>query len=98
MKIFWIFFFIYLVIMNMAAMIMTIIDKRRAIRKCNYKRISESTLFLTALLGGAPLMYISMLIIRHKTKHKKFMITLPIFCIAWAAIIILLLLKIPLPY
>ncbi len=98
MKIFWIILVIYLVIMNIAAMSMTIIDKRRAIRKRNYKRISERTLLFTALLGGAPLMYITMLTIRHKTKHKKFMIMLPIFCILWAGILILLWLKPPLPY
>ena len=81
MKIFWIILVIYLVIMNIAAMSMTIIDKRRAIRKRNYKRISERTLLFTALLGGAPLMYITMLTIRHKTKHKKFMIGIPVILV-----------------
>ena len=98
MKIFWTTLIIYLVIMNIAAMIMTIIDKRRAMRKHDYNRISERTLLLTALLGGAPLMYLTMLVIRHKTKHKKFMITLPMICIVWVAIIVLLLLKPPLSY
>ena len=92
MKIFWTTLIIYLVIMNIAAMSMTIIDKHY------YNRISERTLLFTALFGGAPLMYLTMLSIRHKTKHKKFMITLPMICIVWATIIILLLLKPPLPY
>ena len=96
MKIFWTTLIIYLVIMNIAAMSMTIIDKRRAMQKHYYNRISE--LLFTALFGGAPLMYLTMLSIRHKTKHKKFMITLPMICIVWATIIILLLLKPPLPY
>lgn len=98
MKIFWTILVIYLVIMNIAAMSMTIIDKRRAMRKHHYNRISERALLLTALFGGAPLMYSTMLVIRHKTKHKKFMITLPIFCILWVIILILLWLKPPLPY
>ena len=98
MKIFWTILVIYLVIMNKAAMSMTIIYKRRAIQNRHYNRISERALLFTALFGGAPLMYLTMLSIRHKTKHKKFMITLPIICIVWAAIIILLLLKPPLPY
>lgn len=98
MKIFWTILVIYLVIMNIAAMSMTIIDKQRAMRKHNYNRISERALLLTALLGGASLMYLTMLTIRHKTKHKKFMITLPIFCILWVVILILLWLKPPLPY
>ena len=98
MKIFWTTLIIYLVIMNIAAMSMTIIDQRREMQKDYYNRISERTLLFTALFGGAPLMYLTMLSIRHKTKHKKFMITLPMICIVWATIIILLLLKPPLPY
>ena len=69
MKIFWTILVIYLVIMNIAAMSMTIIDKQRAIRNRHYNRISERALFFTALFGGAPLMYLTMLSIRHKTKH-----------------------------
>ena len=98
MKIFWTTLIIYLVIMNIAAMSMTIIDKRRAMQKHYYNRISERALLFTALFGGAPLMYLTMLSIRHKTKHKKIMITLPMICIVWATIIILLLLTPPLPY
>ena len=66
MKIFWTILVIYLVIMNIAAMSMTIIDKRRAIRNRYYNRISERALLFTALFGGAPLMYLTMLSIRYK--------------------------------
>ena len=61
--------------MNIAAMSMTIIDKRRAIQNRHYNRISERALLFTALFGGAPLMYLTMLSIRHKRKRKNFMIT-----------------------
>lgn len=44
MKIFWTTLIIYLVIMNIAAMSMTIIDKRRAMQKHYYNRISERAL------------------------------------------------------
>ena len=54
MKIFWTTLIIYLVIMNIAAMSMTIIDKRRAMQKHYYNRISERALLFTALFGGAP--------------------------------------------
>ena len=93
MKFFWITLITYLVIMNIAAMSITTIDKRRAIQKQYYHRISERTLLLTAILGGAPLMYLTMLIIRHKTKHKKFMIIPPVVCIFWALILFFLWLK-----
>ena len=36
-------------------------------------------------LGGALPMYVTMRIIRHKTKHKKFMIGLPVFAVIHAA-------------
>ena len=36
-------------------------------------------------LGGALPMYVTMRIIRHKTKHKKFMIGLPVFAVIQAA-------------
>ena len=42
------------------------------------KNPAEKTLFLIAFLGGAPLMYITMLLIRHKTKHLSFMVLLPL--------------------
>ena len=44
MKIFWTILVIYLVIMNIAAMSMTIIDKRRAIRNRHYNRIWRCTI------------------------------------------------------
>ena len=50
MKFFWITLITYLVIMNIAAMSITTIDKRRAIQKQYYHRISERTLLLTAIL------------------------------------------------
>lgn len=42
------------------------------------KRISEKALFSWALLGGALSMFFAMKVIAHKTKHKRFMIGLPI--------------------
>ncbi|MBQ5843177.1 MAG: DUF1294 domain-containing protein, partial [Clostridia bacterium] len=50
-------------------------------------RIPEKTLFLTALFGGSLAMYITMLVIRHKTKHKRFMIGLPVIALAQAVLL-----------
>ena len=55
----------------------TVIDKLKA--KNNKRRIRESTLLWMGFLGGAGVMYITMKIIRHKTRKKKFMVTLPLF-------------------
>ncbi len=55
---------------------MAVVDKCRA--KKNKRRISESTLFTAALIGGAVGEYVSMRLFRHKTLHKRFMIGLPL--------------------
>lgn len=70
------YFLIYLAIINLIAVIMTVSDKLRA--KGHKRRIAEKTLFTAAILGGSAAMYLTMLVIRHKTKHKRFMIGLPL--------------------
>ena len=65
---------------SLLAVCLTVYDKYAAKRK--KARIPEKTLFLTALFGGSLAMYITMLVIRHKTKHKRFMIGLPLMALA----------------
>ncbi len=79
---------IYLVFINVFSIIVSIIDKHNA--KHGKKRISEDFLMTTGLLGGALCEYITMKIIHHKTKHKKFMIGLPIEFIIHFIVIILI--------
>lgn len=69
-------FLIYLLAVNAVAVIITVIDKINAKRK--KRRISEDFLMTIGLLGGAIGEYITMKVIHHKTRHKKFMIGLPI--------------------
>lgn len=79
------YFLIYLAIISVTAAIMTVSDKSRA--KRHKRRIAEKTLFITAILGGSAAMYLTMLAVRHKTKHKRFMIGLPLIMIVQTAII-----------
>ena len=67
---------IYLAVISLVAIVMTIADKAKA--KRDAWRIPEATLMLVSLFGGALPMYVTMKTIRHKTKHKKFMIGLPL--------------------
>lgn len=60
-------------------MVVNIADKRKAIK--HKWRIKESTLWIIGLLGGATMSYLTMITIRHKTKHKSFMIFMPIIAI-----------------
>lgn len=82
------FLFYYMVALNIIAMILCLVDKNAARR--NYWRVQERLFFIIAIMGGSLLMYITMLSIRHKTKHKRFMIGLPIIIIVQIAITILL--------
>lgn len=67
--------FVYLIIMNFAAAALAVWDKASA--KRHRRRVPERTLLLLAALGGSPAMLLTMLLIRHKTRHAKFMVGLP---------------------
>ena len=69
----------YLVAINLLGIIVTVADKKKAI-KGKY-RIPELDLWIIALLVGSLGTYIAMKIVRHKTKHKNFMIGIPIIII-----------------
>lgn len=70
---------IYLVLINLVSIIVTISDKYKAIK--HKWRVPESTLLLLSAMGGSVAMYVTMLIIRHKTKHPKFMIGIPVIIV-----------------
>ncbi len=85
--------FIYLGVISLISVIVCVTDKSRA-RKGKW-RVKESTLFLLSALGGSLAMYITMLTIRHKTLHKRFMIGIPLIIIIQAAVLITIYFKIP---
>ncbi len=78
----------YLCGISALAVILTLYDKIAA--KCHISRAPEATLFAVSLLGGSAAMYLSMLLIRHKTKHKRFMLGLPAIVIVQGAVWIVL--------
>ena len=69
------YFLLYLLIINAAAFLLMLIDKQKA-RK-NRWRIPESTLMLSAALGGSIGTLAGMYTFRHKTKHLKFTLGIP---------------------
>lgn len=80
---------IYFILISIITAIVTFADKRKA-QKGSF-RISEASLFVLALLGGALSEYLTMRLIRHKTLHKRFMLGLPaIILIQLAAVILLI--------
>lgn len=83
---------IYLATINLIGFSLMGIDKKRAIRGA--WRISESSLFLTAVLGGSIGCILGMQFFRHKTKHWYFKYGMPaILILQVAAAIFLLTLK-----
>ncbi|HBY72843.1 MAG TPA: DUF1294 domain-containing protein, partial [Lachnospiraceae bacterium] len=52
--------------------------------------IPERTLLLIAFLGGGIGSFLGMRIFRHKTKHRKFVILLPIAAVLYAILLIYL--------
>jgi len=77
--------FCYLVLINILAIAFCIYDKYAA--KKRLWRISENTLIAVSILGGSVMMLLCMYLIRHKTKHKKFMLGIPIIIILQAVCI-----------
>ncbi len=67
---------IYLAGVSLVSVVITVADKMSA--KRGGWRVPEATLMTLGLFGGALTMYVTMKTIRHKTKHKKFMIGLPL--------------------
>ena len=66
----------YLVVVNLAALLMMWCDKRRA-KRGSARRISEKALFLSAVLGGSVGAILGMRLFRHKTKHWYFVWGMP---------------------
>ena len=68
---------IYFAVISVITSIITFYDKKAA-KKWTKHRVPEKVLFLLAIFGGSLAEFLTMLKIRHKTKHKRFMIGLPI--------------------
>lgn len=76
---------IYLIGINLLGGALTAWDKRRARRAA--RRVPEARLWLIAALGGAPVMLLTMRLVRHKTRRKSFMWGLPALMLLQAALV-----------
>jgi uncharacterized membrane protein YsdA (DUF1294 family) len=72
-------FIYYLLAVNIYSFIVMGLDKWKAKNKAY--RVSENTLLLNAIFGGAFGSILGMYIFHHKTKKKKFFIGIPIIII-----------------
>ena len=79
---------LYLLTVNAIGCLLMLADKRMAQKKL--WRIPESTLMMVSVIGGSIGSLAGMCAFRHKTKHLKFTIGVPIILAFQVALIILL--------
>lgn len=83
------FFGCYFILISVITAAITVVDKQNA--KRGGRRVPEDFLLTLGLLGGALAEYITMKLIHHKTRHKKFMIGLPVEITVQILIVVLIL-------
>lgn len=79
---------IYLLIINALGFLLMLVDKFKARR--GMWRIPEATLMGVAALGGSIGSLAGMYTVRHKTKHPKFTVGIPLILVAQIALAIYL--------
>lgn len=67
---------VYMLIMSVVGFVIMGIDKRKAVKRG--WRIPELTLLLIAFMGGGLGSFLGMHFFRHKTRHIKFIIFIPL--------------------
>ena len=69
----------YLLTVNAAGFFSMLVDKLAA--KKNLRRIPEANLLIIALIGGSIGSLAGMYTVRHKTKHLKFILGIPLILV-----------------
>ena len=77
---------LYLIIINAVGFLLMLADKRKA--RQGAWRIPEATLLGTAALGGSIGVLAGMYLVRHKTRHLKFTIGVPLILFVQIALAI----------
>ena len=80
----------YIAVISLISIVVCIYDKKISKKNRVELRTPEKSLLILSALGGSVAMFITMLIIRHKTKHVKFMLGIPLIMIIQAGVIFLL--------
>ena len=82
---------VYLLLINAVGFLLMLVDKYKA--KRNLWRIPEATIMGVAAIGGSIGAIAGMNLFRHKTKHAKFYIGLPVILALQIILVSLLVLK-----
>ena len=73
---------VYLVLINLVGFGLYGVDKAKS--KGKGRRIPERTLLWVARVGGGLGCWLGMLLFRHKTKHIRFKVLVPLWTVVWA--------------
>ena len=76
---------LYLALISLVSAAVTIADKQFS-KKAGHRRVPESTLLLYSAFGGSVAMLITMLTVRHKTRHIQFMLGIPLIILFQAVV------------
>ena len=87
LPLFWLIFFAYIAVVSLCSIVVCVYDKKISKRNNVKLRIPEKSLFIWSAVGGSVAMFITMRLIRHKTKHLSFMIGIPAIILVQAALI-----------
>ena len=82
-------FLIYLILINLVGFVLYGLDKAKSKHKGS-RRIPERTLLWVARLGGGLGCWLGMMLFRHKTKHTRFMVLVPLWTVLWVVGMVLL--------
>ena len=80
----------YFALISAASVIVCVYDKAISKKNRVELRIPERVLLILTALGGSVAMFVTMQLIRHKTKHLKFMLGIPLIIVVQVAIAIAL--------
>ena len=87
---FWLIFFAYIIVVSICSIIVCIYDKKISKRNNVKLRIPEKSLFIWSAVGGSVAMYVTMKLMRHKTKHVSFMVGIPVIFVLQVALMVAL--------
>ncbi len=77
-------------LMNLVTFFVYAADKRIAQKNRGGRRVPERTLIALAFCGGCIGALLGMVLVRHKTRHAKFVILVPLATLLWTGAITVL--------
>lgn len=78
----------YLAVISLISIVVCIYDKKISKKNKVELRIPEKVLLILSAIGGSVAMLATMLLTRHKTKHVKFMLGIPLIILVQVAAVV----------